>query len=377
MENTKKYFNNLGFEKIFPADILTKRERVERTLNHQPVDRVALLDQLSYNQEIISHYTGKSVNGFNYNTEDIGHVIRKTLDICFPLVNPLGTEQVIDEDGFVRQNDNWTSWHVSRPFNDVEGARRWLSAKVEKIKKEKFDEEKERKEYHKQMQEMQSKVGETVIMNFSWTGFCSVYDSMGLELFTYFYLDYPDEMTEFMELSTRREIMRVNAVADRELSPVILIPEDFATKQGPIFSPEFLKKQHFPYVKMLTDAWHNHGIKVIYHSDGNYKKVIPDLIQCGVDGFYCLEPNCGMDIVELKNTWPDMVWAGGVDGVELMERGTPEDVRKEIRRHIMCTDAYKTGGMFVGTSSEVNPPIKPENFRAMVEAVGEIFNPDF
>jgi len=31
----------------------------------------------------------------------------------------------------------------------------------------------------------------------------------------------------------------------------------------------------------------------------------------------------------------------------------------------------------VGTSSEVNPPIRPENYQAMVEAVGEIRNPDF
>jgi len=32
---------------------------------------------------------------------------------------------------------------------------------------------------------------------------------------------------------------------------------------------------------------------------------------------------------------------------------------------------YRTAGMFVASSSEINPPIPPENFRAMVEAVGE------
>jgi len=91
-----------------------------------------------------------------------------------------------------------------------------------------------------------------------------------------------------------------------------------------------------------------------------------------VDGFYCLEPALGMDIVELKNAWPEMVWSGGVDGVDLMERGTPGQVRAEVRRHILKTDALRTGGMFVASSSEINPPVKPENFRAMVEAVGEL-----
>jgi uroporphyrinogen decarboxylase len=103
--------------------------------------------------------------------------------------------------------------------------------------------------------------------------------------------------------------------------------------------------------------------------------VIPDLVACSVDGFYCLEPNCGMDIVELKSAWPEMVWAGGVDGVDLMERGTPEQVREEVRRHIRDTRALETGGMFVATSSEINPPIPPENYRAMVEAVWETTAP--
>jgi hypothetical protein len=116
-------------------------------------------------------------------------------------------------------------------------------------------------------------------------------------------------------------------------------------------------------------------VTVLYHSDGNWKIAIPDLIACGVDGFYCLEPACGMDIVELKNTWPQMVWAGGVDGVDLMERGTPEQVQAEVRRHIVETNALETGGMFVASSSEINPPIPPENFAAMIEAVGALFNP--
>jgi hypothetical protein len=101
------------------------------------------------------------------------------------------------------------------------------------------------------------------------------------------------------------------------------------------------------------------------------------LVDCGVDGFYCLEPALGMDIVELRRSWPQHTWAGGVDGIDLMERGTPEAVRREVFRIIQETDALNTGGIFIDSSSEINPPIPPENFMAMVEAVGEIFNPTF
>ena len=44
----------MSFEKVFPPDRFTKRERVERTLGHRPVDRAALHEQLSYNGAVIA-----------------------------------------------------------------------------------------------------------------------------------------------------------------------------------------------------------------------------------------------------------------------------------------------------------------------------------
>ena len=209
------------------------------------------------------------------------------------------------------------------------------------------------------------------------TGFCNVFDKIGLELYTYFFLDYPEVLDDFMAASVETELRRVHAVADKDLSPVVLIPEDFSSKRGPIFSPDFCRRYHQDGVRKVATAWHEHGIKAMFHSDGNYKAALPNLLDCGVDGFYCLEPNAGMDIVELKNTYPQVTWAGGIDGVDLMERGTPEQVRASVHHQILATNALETGGMIVASSSEINPPIKPENFRAMIEAVGEIRNPDF
>ncbi len=60
-----------------------------------------------------------------------------------------------------------------------------------------------------------------------------------------------------------------------------------------------------------------------------------------------------------------------------MERGNPEDVRSEVRRQIEETDALNAGGIFLATSSEINPPIKPENYKAMIEEATSIRNKDF
>ena len=386
-----------NFERLFSTDIISKRERVELTLNLQPVDRVALCEQLSFNPGVISSVTGKPIDGFNYTIEDIYSVIRKSTDLVMPAVAPRGTARYTNDDGFVFKNDNWTTWHISRPFNDEIGARDWLRKRILKIKTLKCDPENLwlicgkdgsdiksevslmdlRKWYREFMIQTQKNIGDTLLLGFSFTGFCSVFDAMGLEIFTFFCYSYPEVFQEFMEISSDIEVSRIHAVADAKLSPVILIPEDFSHKSGPIFGPDILEVYHYPFIRKLTQAWHEHGIKVIYHSDGNYKSVLPQLMNCGVDGFYCLEKNAGMDIVELKNSFPNMIWAGGVDGVELMERGNVGQIKAEVHRHIEETDALNTGGMFIGTSSEVTPPIPPENYKAMFEACGEVLNKKF
>lgn len=367
------------FGKIFPTDVLTKRERVERTLNLQPVDRAALHEQLSYNPRVIADFTGKPIQGFNFTVDDICAVIRQTMDACFPPFAPRGTDRVTDADGFVIQNDEWNFSIVARPFNDMAGARDYLRAKTREMLRTPFDAEQERAQYHQRMHDIQTRIGDdTVVIDWSIeVGFCTCWSNVGLELFTYLYHDDPQAVTEYLEAAVATSVRRVHAVADPALSPVVLIAEDFASKGGPIFNPAFLRKEFFPRLRRLTEAWHSHGMRVLYHSDGNWKRVIPDLALCGVDGFYCLEPALGMDLVELKRAWPRHTWAGGLDGVDLMERGTPEQVRQEVHRLIRETDVLHSGGMFVDTSSEINPPIPPENFRAMVAAVGELRNPDF
>lgn len=360
-----------GPERLFATDRMSKRERVEAALNLQPVDRVPILEQLSYNPRVIADWTGKSITGFGYTVDDICAVIRMATDLAMPPVAPRGTERVTTADGFVHQHDNWTTWRVSRPFDTVDGARDWLLGRTRALASTPFDAAAERAAYRRQSLDIQGKIGETVLLRYHGTGFCGAFDSLGLELFVYLVADYPEVFAEYLATSAARQLAWVRAVADRELSPVVMIAEDFATKQGPIFPPSFLAEHHFPYVAQMVAAWHEAGLKVLYHSDGNYRKAIGDLIACGVDGFYCLEPAVGMDIVELKRTWPRMVWAGGVDGVDLLERGTPDQVRAEVRRHLTATDALNTGGLIVASSSEINPPIPPANFRAMVEAVGE------
>jgi len=165
-------------------DILSKRERVERTLNFLPVDRVAIHDHI-LNPDVVSFYTGKKIQGFNYSLNDVSEATRKTMDMCrFPGL-PQGTDKVTTEDGFVMQNDNWTSWFVKRPFNDIKSLREYYLRSIEKMETSKFDPEKERENYHRRFLKIQKLVGDTVIMDTSQAGLEECWTRAGIDIFTY------------------------------------------------------------------------------------------------------------------------------------------------------------------------------------------------
>ncbi|MCM8817245.1 MAG: hypothetical protein NC913_07030 [Candidatus Omnitrophica bacterium] len=353
---------------------LSKRERVERTLNLQAVDRVAIHDQVSFNPDVISYYTGKKIDDFNYSVEDICQVIRKTLDMTFMPSAPKGRKRWVDEYGITYQNDNWTTWTLIPPNITEEKLKKIICDKIKIFKKENL--KNFENEYKERIFRIKNLIGDdTVIYDFCTTvGLCELWNHGFIEPLTYLIYDEPELIQEYFEVRTAFEISKAEIIGRLKLYPVILIPDDLASKTGPIFAPEVLKKYFFPYLKKQVDVWHSFGIKVIYHSDGNYKILIDEFIKCGVDGFYCLEPSCGMDIVELKNKYPNFIWAGGVDGVDLMERGSVFEVEKEVKRQIYQTDALNKGGIFIGTSSEVNPMIKYENFVKMVETAKSIKN---
>ena len=90
------------------------------------------------------------------------------------------------------------------------------------------------------------------------------------------------------------EIQRVHDTAHRELPPVSLIYSGITDKNRTFFSPTFLRKEFFQCLEKRVKAWHEHGIKVIFHSVGHPRDVQDDSRTAGVDGINPLEPLSGM-----------------------------------------------------------------------------------
>jgi len=134
-----------------------------------------------------------------------------------------------------------------------------------------------------------------------------------------------------------------------------------------------ISKDHFcrfvrPYLKMIVDECHKHGVPYVKHYDGNTQRDWNDLwVDLGIDGYHSIEPTAGMDIGEVKRAHGDhLVVLGNLDSGEVLTNGTPQEVIdgcKEIFRK-----AAPGGGFVLSSSNSIHGTIPPENVYAMVEA---------
>lgn len=364
--------------RTLPEDRMTARERIEAVLNHEEPDRVPIFDLIQH-IPLIEHCTGERVTSEN-GLDLVCRTIGAHLDLTRGISPPSEEGVLVMDDGFVYRQEWWTRWQVKRPFGDVQGALAFIRRNIEEIRSSHATEiwtfsgkadvwGASQRTPRERFIALQEKVGGNTVLfpTESPVGLDTAYYRTGLELFSYAYQDDPELVSTWLDALNEHEIQRVHATADRSLSPVALVYADIANKNRTLFSPAFLRQEFFPRLKRLVDAWHDHGIKVIYHSDGDLWEVLDDFVAAGVDGINPLEPLCRMDVCEVKKAYPDWILMGGMDATSLLAYGTPEDVKRAVRRAI--DGAAPGGGLILGSSTEIHPACRLENVVTMWDAI--------
>lgn len=108
------------------------------------------------------------------------------------------------------------------------------------------------------------------------------------------------------------------------------------------------------------------------HSCGAVRKIIPNLIECGVDALEPIQKVEGMDVDELKAEYGDkLLFQGGVDTQHILPNGTPEEVYAESTRVIKAL--YKNGGYILCGSQDLQADVPVENVKAMYEAAKQFW----
>ena len=144
--------------------------------------------------------------------------------------------------------------------------------------------------------------------------------------------------------------------------------DDFGTQTGPFMSTGMFRELIKPYLKeriahtrRYTDAFYKH------HTCGSVFRLIPDLMDCGVDILNPIQPGTfEMEPERLKAAYGDkMTFWGGIDTQRLLPGGTPDEVRRETARILSILDV--NGGYILSSAHTIQSDVPAENLLAMFE----------
>lgn len=144
--------------------------------------------------------------------------------------------------------------------------------------------------------------------------------------------------------------------------------DDLAHTQGPMISPELLRKHLFPWYQKMSSRTHETGKLFFMHSDGNLMTLIDELIDLGVDALHPIDPTA-MDIVEVKRRWGKRLCLFGNVDTEMLRSSSQEQVRSRVRE--LLRDIGPGGGYALGSGNSVASWARLENFNAMRQAALE------
>lgn len=142
---------------------------------------------------------------------------------------------------------------------------------------------------------------------------------------------------------------------------------DFGSQLDLMISPEMFDRFILPYYRRCIEVIKSYGLPVIVHSCGAIDRVIPRLIDAGIDGLHPLQAKAfGMDAENLSRKYgKNLVFIGGLDTQDLLPFGTVEEIKREVDR---LRKVFGPRFILSPSHEALLPNVSPEKVVAMSEA---------
>ena len=187
-------------------------------------------------------------------------------------------------------------------------------------------------------------------------------------------------LDNILELKKRFWSMTLGKLGD--LIDIVVENDDYGTQQSQLISFETYQSLIAPRLRELVrfikteHALHRPAEDpgyLFFHSCGNVRPYLPDFIDMGIDILNPVHVTAeGMEPTALKRDFGRDItfWGGGVETQSVLPNGTPDEVRRDVRRNV---EALMPGGGFVfNTVHNIQAEVPPENIMAMWETLQEV-----
>ncbi|MHA2006829.1 MAG: uroporphyrinogen decarboxylase family protein [Promethearchaeota archaeon] len=139
---------------------------------------------------------------------------------------------------------------------------------------------------------------------------------------------------------------------------------DIAFKSGPLVNPKYINQFILPCMQEVTEAVHNWGGKIIFHSDGDITSLLDFIVEAGFDALHCLEPPyVDLKLVK-KKVGKKLCLLGNIDTSHILVDGTQKEVENAVKHAIKTLGP---GGGFILSPSNSHPAISCQRLKWMVE----------
>ncbi|MFK5952020.1 MAG: uroporphyrinogen decarboxylase family protein [Desulfobacterium sp.] len=187
---------------------------------------------------------------------------------------------------------------------------------------------------------------------------------MGFNNFNLQLVMNPQLCKDVINAISKIQIKALETILNKDEVGAVWIVDDIAYGTGPMISPTMLNDFLFPWYKKIADLCHESGKFVIHHSDGNMRKLLPYLIDIGIDMSHPVDPTC-MDIFQTKKDFGDKIAICGNVPNEMLRNGTREEVKEYTLKLIKA--CAPGGGYCMASGNSVPDWSNFDNYKTMLE----------
>jgi len=178
--------------------------------------------------------------------------------------------------------------------------------------------------------------------------------------------EFLDRLVEIHLANLERFLTAVGRYID-----IIVFGDDLGMQNGPQMSRAMYRELFMPrHARLWKRAKELADVKVMLHTCGGIRPLLPDLIEAGLDAVNPVQITCaGMDAAALKADFGGKItfWGGGCDTRFVLAKATPQVIQQHVRRQV---EILNRGGDFVFQQvHNVLADVPPENVIAMFDAL--------
>lgn len=198
--------------------------------------------------------------------------------------------------------------------------------------------------------------------------FGALREIFGFEQFMYTFYDDPELLNEILDTLCDLWIVLYNKIQEKVKLDYVFIWEDMCSKNGPLISPALFREFLLPRYKRLTASVRKAGCRnFMVDSDGDERPLAPLWIEGGVNITVPWETQFGLDMLEVRRSFPRLGIIGGLNKHVL--EFTKEDMDRELEK---VPPLLEKGYYIPSLDHGVTNAVSWDNYRYFYEKLKEL-----